>query len=194
MSLVSIKHENGLRVSVGIRQHKLILDVPADQGGTDTGPTPVELLASALGACMAMHIAKYCKAARLPHEGFGIDLDFQLAKDPLRIGSLTVDIALPPGFPRSALKPSSAPPSNARSRTRSRTAPPWTWKSGPARRKTSRPKQTRQQPCRESIGEVEECRMQKSKPLLLKPARRGHFPSRKICYSAAFGCRFFFCR
>ncbi len=94
----------GLRVSVGIRQHKLTLDVPPDQGGTDTGPTPVELLAAALGACMAMHIAKYCQAARLPHEGFGIDLDFQLVKDPLRIGSLTVDIALPPGFPKERIE------------------------------------------------------------------------------------------
>lgn len=48
---------------------------------------------------MAMHIVKYCKAAKLPHEGFGLDIDFQLAKDPLRIGSMIVDIALPQGFP-----------------------------------------------------------------------------------------------
>jgi putative redox protein len=99
MSLISIKHENGLRVSAGVGQHKLVLDVPIDQGRTDAGPTPVELLAAALGACMAMHIAKYCKAARLPYEGFGVDLDFQLAKDPLRIGSLAADITPPPGFP-----------------------------------------------------------------------------------------------
>jgi uncharacterized OsmC-like protein len=104
MGLISIKHEEGLRVSAAIRQHKLVLDVPAGEGGTDTGPTPVELLASALGACMAMHIAKYCQAAKLPHQGFGIDLDFQLAKDPLRIGSLTVDINLPPGFPEGRIE------------------------------------------------------------------------------------------
>jgi putative redox protein len=99
MSLISIKHEKGLRVSAGIRQHKLVLDTPADEGGTDAGAAPAELLAAALGACMAMHIAKYCQTARLPHEGFGIDLDYQLVQDPLRIGSLTVDITLPPGFP-----------------------------------------------------------------------------------------------
>ena len=99
MTLISIKHEDGLRVSAGIGRYKLTLDVPADQGGTDAGPSPVELLAAALGACMAMHIAKYCKAARLPHEGFGIDLDYHLAKDPLRVGSLTVDVTLPPEFP-----------------------------------------------------------------------------------------------
>ena len=100
MSLITIKHQKEFRVTAAIRTHTLTLDVPVEQSGQDAGPTPVELLAAAVGSCMAMHIAKYCKAAKLPHEGFGLDLDFQMAKDPLRIGSLTVDIELPPGFPR----------------------------------------------------------------------------------------------
>jgi putative redox protein len=99
MNHVSIKHEDGLRVSARIRQHEVIFDVPPEKGGADAGPTPVEFLAAALGACMAMHVVMYCKSAGLPYEGFGLDLDFQLAKDPLRIGSLAVDLALPPGFP-----------------------------------------------------------------------------------------------
>ena len=100
MSLISLKHEKDFRVTAAVRGHRLTLDAPTEQGGMDAGPTPVELLAAAVGSCMAMHIAKYCKAAKLPHEGFGIDLDFQLAKDPLRIGSITVDIMLPQGFPQ----------------------------------------------------------------------------------------------
>jgi putative redox protein len=99
MSLITIKHEKGYRVTASARNHTLTLDVPPDQGGTDAGPTPVELLAAALGSCMTMHVAKYCHMAKLPHEGFTMDLDFQLAKDPLRIGSLAVDITMPPGFP-----------------------------------------------------------------------------------------------
>lgn len=99
MSLITIKHENGLRVTASVRSHALVLDTPLDEGGTDSGPAPVELLTAALGSCMAMHIAKYCQTAKLPHEGFTIDLDFQLAKDPLRVASLTVDINLPPGIP-----------------------------------------------------------------------------------------------
>ena len=99
MSLITIQHENNLRVTARVRNHKLTLDVPPDEGGADAGPAPAELLTAALGACMAMHIAKYCQTAKLPHEGFTMDLDFQLAKDPLRVGSLTVDINLPPGIP-----------------------------------------------------------------------------------------------
>jgi len=99
MSLVTIRHEQGHQVTAAVRNHKLTLDTPTDAGGTDCGPAPVELLTAALGACMAMHIAKYCQTAKLPHAGFTIDLDFQLAHDPLRVGALTVDITLPPGVP-----------------------------------------------------------------------------------------------
>ena len=99
MSLVTIKHERGLQVTASVRNHRLTLDTPVDEGGTDRGPAPVELFTAALGSCMAMHIAKYCQTAKLPHEGFTIDLDFQLTPDPLRVGALTVDITLPPGIP-----------------------------------------------------------------------------------------------
>ena len=99
MSLITIKHENGLRVTASVRNHTFTFDVPPNEGGTDAGPVPVELLMAALGACMAMHVAKYCQTAKLPYEGFTIDLDFQLAKDPVRVGSMTVDINLPAGIP-----------------------------------------------------------------------------------------------
>ena len=99
MGLISIKHEKGFRVSATIRRHQLVLDVPADQGGTDAGPTPVELLAAALGSCVAMHVAKYCKGAKLPYEGFGIDVDHQVVSNPLRIGAMAVDITLTSPLP-----------------------------------------------------------------------------------------------
>ena len=99
MSLITIKHEKGLRLTATVRNYRFTIDLPSDEGGTDGGPGPVELLTAALGGCMAMHVAKYCQTAKLPHEGFTIDLDFHLAQDPLRVGALTVDITMPPGIP-----------------------------------------------------------------------------------------------
>ena len=99
MSLITINHEKDYRLTASVRSHKVTIDLPPDQGGTDAGLMPVELLVAALGSCMTMHIAMYCKAAKLPLEGLSADLDFQLAKDPLRIGAVTVDITLPPDFP-----------------------------------------------------------------------------------------------
>lgn len=99
MGLVSVQQQKDFRVTAGVRNHKFTLDLPAEQGGMDAGPTPVELFVAALGTCMAMHIVKYCKGAKLPHEGLGIDLDFQIVKNPLRVGSIMADITLPPDFP-----------------------------------------------------------------------------------------------
>ncbi|MBM4084026.1 MAG: OsmC family protein [Planctomycetes bacterium] len=99
MSLITIKHEDGLRFTVSIRDHKITVDAPANQGGGGQGPAPVEMLTSALGACMAMHVAKYCQTAKLPHQGFTLDLAYEMATDPLRVGSVTVDITMPPGIP-----------------------------------------------------------------------------------------------
>ena len=99
MSLITINHEKDYRLTASVRNHKVTVDLPPDQGGTDAGLASVESLVAALGSCMTMHIAMYCRAAKLPLAGRSADLDFQLAKDPLRTGSVTVDITLPPDFP-----------------------------------------------------------------------------------------------
>ncbi len=46
-----------MRVQAG--GHILRADEPAEQGGTDTGPTPHDLLLAALGTCTAMTLRMY---------------------------------------------------------------------------------------------------------------------------------------
>ena len=41
--------------------HELVVDEPADRGGTDTGPRPTQLLASALAGCIAITMEMYAE-------------------------------------------------------------------------------------------------------------------------------------
>lgn len=46
---VTVRMIDHLKTEVRIGPHALLADEPVDKGGTDTGPTPTELLLSALG-------------------------------------------------------------------------------------------------------------------------------------------------
>jgi len=71
MSILTIKAKTSLKENVLVeaeaRGHKIIIDEPANLGGTDKGMNPVEVLLSALGACQSI-------VARIYAEKFGIDL------------------------------------------------------------------------------------------------------------------------
>jgi putative redox protein len=60
-----------------------VLDEPVDVGGGAEGPTPYDMLASALGGCIAMTLNFYAKREKLPLEGVDITIthDRQHAKD-----------------------------------------------------------------------------------------------------------------
>lgn len=55
-----------LRISLRVRQHELVSDAAVNDGGTDLGPTPHELLAAALAACTSMTVQMYANRKKWP--------------------------------------------------------------------------------------------------------------------------------
>ena len=58
-------------------RHRLRADEPVAAGGTDTGPSPYDLLAASLGACTAMTIRLYAERNGLPLERVSVELSHE---------------------------------------------------------------------------------------------------------------------
>lgn len=97
MDLITVKHEEGLAFSVKIRGHKFLVDMPKESGGEDKGPSPADLLVSALGSCMAMHMALYGKTVGISSAGLELNLVYNLTEEAgkKRIANITVDVHMP---------------------------------------------------------------------------------------------------
>jgi putative redox protein len=53
------RRRRGYEHEVEIRDHRLIIDEPEDEGGSNAGPRPTELLAASLATCTAITIEMY---------------------------------------------------------------------------------------------------------------------------------------
>ena len=64
----------GFSQSIEAGKHELKSDEPLGVGGTDTGPSPYELLLAALGSCTSMTVALYARRKQWPLEGVVVRL------------------------------------------------------------------------------------------------------------------------
>ncbi|NNJ64219.1 MAG: OsmC family protein [Xanthomonadales bacterium] len=72
--VVSGKPEDIFKVSINADGHHLLGDEPEHYGGTDTGPSPYDLLSAALASCTVMTLNMYARRKRLPVESVRVDV------------------------------------------------------------------------------------------------------------------------
>ena len=80
----------------------LSTDAPVDNGGKGASFSPTDLVATALGSCMATIMGLVAQRHHLDLDGLKIQVVKDMTADPVRrIGSLTTRFVFPPGKPLS---------------------------------------------------------------------------------------------
>jgi len=72
--VVSGRPEDIFRVAINADGHRLMGDEPEKYGGTDSGPSPYDLLSAALASCTVMTLNMYARRKRLPLESVRVDV------------------------------------------------------------------------------------------------------------------------
>jgi putative redox protein len=92
---VLIEHLGGVQFEIKARQHTIVSDQPAENGGFDEGMTPPELLLASLGSCAGFYAAQYLKKNKLAMEGTLVRISADKLKDPARIDNFRIEVAVP---------------------------------------------------------------------------------------------------
>jgi uncharacterized OsmC-like protein len=92
---ITLQHTGGVRFTAEARQHKTLLDQPAEDGATDQGMTPAELLLASLGGCIGQYVTQYLKLRGLSADGLRVRVQAQPSQRPLRLRDFQVEIVVP---------------------------------------------------------------------------------------------------
>jgi putative redox protein len=65
---------SGFAQQIAVGAHRIAGDEPVAVGGTDTGPSPYDMLLAALGSCTSMTLAMYARNKKWPLEAVTVYL------------------------------------------------------------------------------------------------------------------------
>ena len=92
---ISLYHNGGSRFTAEARHHRVVLDQPVEDGATDQGMSPAELLLAALGGCVGQYVAQYLATRGLSTKALAVRVRTQPSPRALHFGSFEVEITAP---------------------------------------------------------------------------------------------------
>ena len=95
MAEVKIKFEGGMRMRAERRGLVIESDQPEKAGGKDTALPPFDIFVSSLGMCMLLYAAFYIERHGFSAEGLALNLDFEMSRDPSRLGKVHGKLYVP---------------------------------------------------------------------------------------------------
>ena len=92
---VHVQQLENVKFAIHARNHTVICDQPADNGGTDEGMTPPEFLLASLGSCAAFYAVQYLKTRNLAAGGVEVTVNAEKLKSPARLGNFQIEVDCP---------------------------------------------------------------------------------------------------
>lgn len=92
---VTVEHLGSVQFEVKAREHTIICDQPASNGGFDEGMTPPELLLASLATCAGFYAAQYLKKFKLSEQGARVRVTADKLKEPPRLGNFRIEVEAP---------------------------------------------------------------------------------------------------
>lgn len=92
---VRVEHLGGVQFEITARQHRIVSDQPAENGGFDEGMTPPELLLASLGSCAGFYATQYLKKHQLAAEGAIVRVSAAKATNPPRMNDFRIQVEIP---------------------------------------------------------------------------------------------------
>ena len=94
-----VTHVSGVKFAIRIRSHEILVDQTVNGGGTDSAPTPLELLGASLASCIAYYVHQFLHVRGLPADGIVVAVSHHSASNPSRIECFEVKVTLPAEIP-----------------------------------------------------------------------------------------------
>jgi putative redox protein len=88
---LEVDHVHGDAFEIEIRGHRLTVDQPVDAGGADLGPTPTELFAASLAACVGFYAGRFLRRHGLSADGLVVACEATMSSElPARVATITL--------------------------------------------------------------------------------------------------------
>ena len=95
MGKLTTVYKSPMLFETQVGDHKIIMDVPPQMGGSNRGPTPPQVFIASLGSCIAAFVANYCENHKINVTDLSVDITFDKVDNPARLTNLKAMVYLP---------------------------------------------------------------------------------------------------
>jgi uncharacterized OsmC-like protein len=92
---VRIRHGENKQSAAFARFHRVVCDQPFEEGGSDSGMTPPELMLAALGCCAIHYASEYLKARHLVPDEVELRVTAEKGDHPARLTDIAIEVDAP---------------------------------------------------------------------------------------------------